>query len=212
MSKFYSTLLREVEPPKFGTTLIDIVPIIRKELKMNKKLTVIVDGDEYDSIECENIHINFDGDTIQVDITTLPDNKELKPVDTPNDNGFDVDNTLTTFALAGDILNNFKKMSPFYDPKNIISDVIDISKYNTITIDIQTSLYNIQNMAAVDNALAELVQLEKTHILKGNKILMSGTVYYNYTDDDHFMLTRTAVLIDPTDIDYNVSLEENNVT
>ena len=183
----YSTLMREVEIPTYGATLTNIVSLKQRGKEMEtKKLVVVLNGDLIvDAAECDSVNISFDGNTIKVDVLTTS-KEPLKEV--PAETGFTVEETVQIFPLQGLDMENFEKLSVFRNKDN------KSTKLTGEALTVTTKVFDIQDMNAVDDSISELLQLEKDHLVKGEKVIKVNVVEYIYSDSDHFILAETVIL------------------
>lgn len=195
MKSLYPTLLREVETPQYGATLQSIVKLGKRGEQMEtRKLVMVLNGDKQDPIECATLNVQIEGDTIVVDVRTAE-----QPVDegAPAADGLAVSEMTNNFRLQGEDLDAFEMLSDFrlLDNKTVAEE-----GKTFVAVTLESSVYNIQDLSAVQNASLELMEKERKYLADGYKVYTVSTPRYDYESTNHFKLIETASLYKETEV------------
>lgn len=196
MSDLYPTLLRNIETPIYGATLQNIVTLGDKRSKEMdaKRLVIIVDGDEYDPIECTSLDIQICGETTTITVCTIATSKDTKrndKINAPTPDGFLLQEHPDIFTFQGEDLEAFLELSEFRIDKN---KTVIFSNQIPSAVSIESDTYDIQDITSVQSASLELIDKERKLLEDGFKVVQVNTPRYNYENANNFKLVETAVL------------------
>lgn len=201
--KLYPYLLRDAENKQFGAGLSSIIKPKKKEKEMNtpKKLVVFFNGEEQAPIEVADVTLNVQDNTIVLQINTPAEeekNKSQKPSAIPSEDAPSVEGILVpedlpneTFMLKGADLKALENLSVLR--ANRIEKKGNATPTHHL---IETSIFNIQDVQSVQNAIMELVDAERKLVEDGYAALDVKTPEFVFEDaNEYFKLTQACVLV-----------------
>ncbi len=187
MTDLYPELLREVEVVQFGATLQSLVKLGKRGNQMEtKKLVLVINGKRQDPIACNMLNFQIEGDTVTLEASLVADTEEAPAVD-----GIDSVMNDTIFMLQGDDLDALTLLSDFRAEPNKITGEDGLPP---VAVTIESGVYNIQDMTAIQNASLDLIAQERTYLDDGYQVVEVSVPRYIYENINDFKLIETAVL------------------
>ena len=211
MPDLYSTFLKNTAQIQFGATPFDIVALKEKrgEVMGTKKLIVVYDKLEYNPIDCQSVTMEFEGDTIRLNVTLAKGEESQLPADqlanVPQAKAIIPAAKTDMFMLQGDDLEAFELLSSFHSAENRRQKT-ENDKLQAHTL--ASAVFDIQDLTSIRNAILDIVEKEKQYIDQGYKVFKTNVPRFDYENDNDFKLVESVVLMPPVDAPVKVGKED----
>ena len=167
-----------------------------------KKLLVTYGGERQEPIDCQAVEIRFEGDTILLNIVLVEDaeaqhkavQSDKPQVDEPQVTAVVPIAATDKFVLQGDDLEAFEMLSDFRREENT-GQKTENDKLEAYTL--ESGVFDIQDLASVQNATMDIVAKEKVFIDSGYKVFKINIPRYDYENNNNFKLIESVVLLKP---------------
>ena len=182
-----------------------------------KKLIIVYDKLEYNPIDCQSATIEFEGDTIRLNViltkdkdedeeapslSQLPDSR-LKNV--PQAKAIIPAAKTDMFMLQGDDLEAFEQLSSFHFEGNQRQKT---KKDKLQAYTLESGVFDIQDLTSIQNAILDIVEKEKQYIDQGYKVFKTNVPRFDYENDNNFKLVESVVLMPPADTLVKIGKED----
>jgi len=192
MVNTYPYLLKNIENKQFGISTTDLIVLSKKgQVMSTKKLIVVYNGEEYAPVDCKEVSVQFQKDTITLNIVTLEDTK-IQTEESPSTDTVVTATKDEIFLLKGDDLEAFTTLSEFRWDENHCTPSTGIKREAHI---IESETYDIQDLQSVQNATFDLIEAEKKFLNDNYAVIQCNTPRFIYeADKSHFKLTESVIL------------------
>lgn len=189
MADTYPYLLKNVSQKQFGIKPADLV-VLNKKGKAVKKLVVVYNGEKYEPVNCKEVSVQFQDDTITLNIVLADDKPQ--PEESPVTDAVMSTTKDEIFLLKGDDLEAFTALSEFRNNENQNSPT-EVTKREAHIL--ESEIYDIQDLQSVQSAILDLVGAEKKFLENDYIVLKYSPPRFAYEEDEsHFKLIESVVL------------------